>query len=144
MKRRLWNAGLLSRAPLSSVCVILPINLLFLLASLRYGFFFTTLPRSPSSRSHNFTVDVESLFWKHCMIYFIKLNHQCCGKCHLTTRLWRPSMGANPIQKSNMHEMVHVSKMKHHCTSNLSRERKNVVERAEDGSHECTCQSRAL
>ena len=48
-----------SNLPLSSVCV-LNLNILFLLANLRYGFSFATLPRRPSSRSHIFTVDLET------------------------------------------------------------------------------------
>ena len=49
-----------ARVPLSSVCSFVHLNLLFLLASLRYGFFFATLPRSPASRSLLFTVDVDT------------------------------------------------------------------------------------
>ena len=61
MKLRLRDAGLLGRVPLSSVCVLFAhLNLLFLLASLRYGFFFATLPRRPASRSRLFTVDFET------------------------------------------------------------------------------------
>ena len=40
VKRRLRDAGLLGRVPLSSVCSFAHLNLLFLLAGLRYGFFF--------------------------------------------------------------------------------------------------------
>ena len=47
-KRRLWDADLLGRGPLSSVCSFAHINILFLLASLRYGFFFATLPWRPA------------------------------------------------------------------------------------------------
>jgi hypothetical protein len=46
--------------PLSSVCVLLPILILFLLPRMRYGIFFATLLRRPSSWSHLFTVDVET------------------------------------------------------------------------------------
>ena len=48
------------RVPLSSVCYFAHLNLFFLLASLRHGFFFATLPRRPASRSSLFTVDVET------------------------------------------------------------------------------------
>ena len=51
---------LFSNLPLSGVCVLLPILIFFLLASLRYGFFFATLPRRSASRSRLFTVDVET------------------------------------------------------------------------------------
>ena len=64
MKRLRWeqehktlDRGNLLRSPVS-VCVLLPI-LIFLLASLRFGFFFATLPRR-TSRSRLFTVDVET------------------------------------------------------------------------------------
>ena len=61
VKRWLRDAGLLGRVPLSSVCVLLLILIFyFLLASLRYGFFFTTLPRRPTSWSCLFIVDVET------------------------------------------------------------------------------------
>src|SRR4029434_11254392 len=49
---------------LSSVqclCSFAHINLFFFLASLRYGFFFATLPRRPASRSRLFTVDVDTV-----------------------------------------------------------------------------------
>ena len=49
----------LGRVTLSSVCSFDHLNILFLLASLKYGFFFATLPRRPASRCRLFTVDVE-------------------------------------------------------------------------------------
>ena len=42
------------------LCSFAHLNLLFLLANLRYGFFFATLSRRPASRSRLFTVDVET------------------------------------------------------------------------------------
>ena len=42
------------------LCSFAHLILFFLLASLRYGFFFTTLPRRPASRSGFFTVDIET------------------------------------------------------------------------------------
>jgi hypothetical protein len=39
-------------------CSFAHLNLLFSLSSLRYGFFFATLPRRPASQSRLFTVDV--------------------------------------------------------------------------------------
>ena len=42
------------------LCSFARLNLLFLLVSLRYGFFFATLPRRPASRSRLFAVDVET------------------------------------------------------------------------------------
>ena len=53
------DGGLLGRV-LGSVCSFAHLNLLFLLDSLRYGFFFATLPKRPASWSHLFTVDVET------------------------------------------------------------------------------------
>ena len=46
------------------LCSFAHLNILFLLASLRYGFFFATLPRRQASRSHLFTVDVETGVWR--------------------------------------------------------------------------------
>ena len=61
MTRRLRDAVLLGRVPLSSVCVLLPILIFsFLLASMRYGFFFATLPRRPASRSRLFNVYIDT------------------------------------------------------------------------------------
>lgn len=54
------NLTLFSNLPMSSVCSFAHLNLFFLLASLRYGFFFPTLPRRPASRSYLFTVDDET------------------------------------------------------------------------------------
>ena len=54
------SISLFSNLPLSSVCSFAHLNILFLLASLRYGFFFATLPRRPASRSRLFTVDIET------------------------------------------------------------------------------------
>ena len=42
------------------LCYFSHLNLFFLLASLRYGFFIATRPRRPASRSRLFTVDVET------------------------------------------------------------------------------------
>ena len=42
------------------LCYFAHLNLLFLLANLRYGFFFATLPRRQAFRSCLFTVDVET------------------------------------------------------------------------------------
>ena len=42
------------------LCSFAHLNLFLLLASLRYGFFFATLPRRPASQSCLFTVDVET------------------------------------------------------------------------------------
>ena len=42
------------------MCSFAHLNILFLLASLRYGFFFAALPRRPAYRSRLFTVDVET------------------------------------------------------------------------------------
>ena len=53
VKRRLRDA-------VQCLCYFAHLNLLFLLPSLRYGFFFSTLPRRPASLSHLFTVDVET------------------------------------------------------------------------------------
>ena len=53
------------------LCSFVHLNILFLLASLRYGFFFSTLPRRPASRSHLFTVDVET--GGFCGEYLMKL-----------------------------------------------------------------------
>jgi hypothetical protein len=41
---------LFSNLPLSSVCSFAYLNLFFLLASLRYGFFFATLPTRPAKK----------------------------------------------------------------------------------------------
>ena len=60
VKRRLQDAGLLGRVPLSNVCVLLPIMIFYFYWHLRYGVFFETLPRRPTSRSHLFTVDFET------------------------------------------------------------------------------------
>ena len=51
---------LFSNLPLSSVCSFAHLNLFFLLASLRYGFFFATFPRRPESRNCRFTVDIKT------------------------------------------------------------------------------------
>jgi hypothetical protein len=51
---------------LQYLCYFARLNLFFLLASLRYGFFFGTLPRSPASRSHLFTVNVETCVFTGC------------------------------------------------------------------------------
>ena len=74
----------LSSVPLSSVCSIAHLNLSFLLASLRYGFFFAIQPRRPASRSRLFTIDVETgvlrvLFneaasWELVRCLFLKLD----------------------------------------------------------------------
>ena len=42
------------------LCSFAHLNIYFLLASLRYVFFFATLPRRPASRSCLFTVDIET------------------------------------------------------------------------------------
>ena len=42
------------------LCSFAHLNFVFLLASLRYGFFCATLPGRPASRSHLFTADVET------------------------------------------------------------------------------------
>ena len=43
-----------------SLCYFALLHFKFVLASLRYGFFFATLPRRPASRNRLFTVDVET------------------------------------------------------------------------------------
>ena len=55
VKRRLRDTGLLGRVPLSSVCVLLPILIIYF-----YWPAFATLPRRPASQSRIFTVDVET------------------------------------------------------------------------------------
>ena len=47
-------------ASVQCVCSFAHLNLFLLLASLRYGFFFATLPRRPASRSRLLTVDVRT------------------------------------------------------------------------------------
>ena len=58
VKRRLRDAGLLDRVPLSSV--LLPILTFYFYWPVWDGFFFATLPRRPASRSRLFTVNVET------------------------------------------------------------------------------------
>ena len=60
VKRRLRDADLLGSFSVQCLCYFAHLNLVFLLASLRYGFFFATLPRRPASWSRLFTVDVET------------------------------------------------------------------------------------
>ncbi|CDQ89966.1 unnamed protein product [Oncorhynchus mykiss] len=50
VKRQLWDAGLLGNSFVQCLCSFAHLNLLFLLPSLRYGFFFATLPRKPASQ----------------------------------------------------------------------------------------------
>jgi hypothetical protein len=62
VKRRLRDAGLLGKVPLSSVCVLLHIIIYSIYWPVwdTVWFFFATLTRNPASRSHLFTVDVET------------------------------------------------------------------------------------
>ena len=50
------------------LCSFAHLNLLFLLASLTYGFFFAILPRRPALRSHLFTVDIETDVLRTCEV----------------------------------------------------------------------------
>jgi hypothetical protein len=53
VKRRLLDAGLCRQSSsVQCLCTFAHMNISFLLASLRYGFFFATLPRRQASRSH--------------------------------------------------------------------------------------------
>ena len=58
--RHVITVVLLQAEFLCQVSVLLSILILILLASLRYGFFFATLPRRPASRIRLFAVDVET------------------------------------------------------------------------------------
>ena len=55
------------------LCYFDHLYIFFLLASLRYGFFFATLPRRPASRSHLFTADVETGDLQSGQDYLMKL-----------------------------------------------------------------------
>ena len=81
-----------SRQSSSVQCLCSFAHLNLFLASLRYGFFFATLPRSPSSRSHFFTVDVEtSVLW----VLFNEANTACqLTQCAIGTQeRWLLVMG---------------------------------------------------
>ena len=64
------------KLPRNCLCSFAHLNLLFVFASLKYGFFFATLLRRPASRSCLFTVDVETgvlrvLFNKAASLHYI-------------------------------------------------------------------------
>ena len=60
VKRRLLDAGLVGRVPLSSVCVLLPILIFSFYWPVWDVSFSLQLPRRPASRSRLFTVDIET------------------------------------------------------------------------------------
>ena len=65
-----WKRQILLSSSVQCLCSFAHFNILSLLARLRYGFSFATLPRRPASRSRLFTVDVETGV---CGYYLMKL-----------------------------------------------------------------------